>query len=153
MIAGSIVRGAVAGLAATGPMTLVIMSGKAVGLLHTPPPEQITKTAANKAQIDDNLSESGEDAAWLTAHFAYGAGCGAIYSLMRRWLPGSSVVSGLIFGGLVWFISYMGLLPGLRLYPKPEHDSNTRIAVMIAAHVVYGVTLAGLEQEIRDRTA
>ena len=81
-------------------------------------------------------------ARWVAAHLGFGAGAGIAYALGRSLFPRSRVLSGLAFGGAVWGISYVGLMPALGLYPAPDEDDPSRTAVMIAAHAVYGVTLA-----------
>jgi hypothetical protein len=45
----TIIRGALAGLAATAPMTAVLGMGRLTGWLHTPPPAQITANVAVRA--------------------------------------------------------------------------------------------------------
>jgi hypothetical protein len=142
----SAIRGALAGLAATAPMTAVIAAGGAFGLLFTPPPAQITGEVSERA--GEQLSRRSPEftAAWLAAHFAYGAACGALYGLLRPLLPRADVIAGVMFGGAVWGVSYLGLLPSLGLFPSAKDDAPPRQAVMIAAHAVYGTTLAGAER-------
>jgi hypothetical protein len=65
-------------------------------------------------------------------------------------LPRSDLVAGLLFGGVVWGVSYIGLMPSLNLYPSAEDDSNQRQGVMIAAHAVFGTALANIEHQLRD---
>jgi hypothetical protein len=140
--------GAIAGFAATAPMSAVIGLGRLLRLLWTPPPKQITSTAVERVGVDPDESSEEFTAGWLAAHFLYGAAAGALYSLARPALPGSIAQKGLIFGGAVWGVSYLGFIPALGLYPWPQDDSRTRMAVMIAAHAVYGVATAQLEQAL-----
>jgi hypothetical protein len=138
-------RGAIAGLAATIPMTLVIAAGRASGLLHTPPPVEITENVAEHAGEDPDRHSPAFQAVWLAAHAGYGAACGIAYALARPLLPRSNALAGLLFGGAVWGVSYIGLLPALELYPQVDEDTPQRQAVMIAAHAVFGTSLAYLE--------
>ena len=71
---------------------------------------------------------------------------------------GSSAVSyrafpagilGVLFGLGIYGVSYKGWIPALGILPPPEDDRPGRPAVMIAAHIVYGLTLGWL---IRPRT-
>jgi hypothetical protein len=142
--------GAIAGFVATGPMSAVIGLGRLLRLLWTPPPEQITSSVAERVGVEPNESSEEFTASWLAAHFLYGAACGALYSLARPALPGSTVQKGLIFGGAVWSVSYLGFIPALGLYPWPQDDSRTRMAVMIAAHAVYGIGTALAEQALAE---
>src|ERR1041384_1306542 len=77
-----VLLGALAGLAATGPMTL------AMKLMHEQlpreeqyplPPRQVTEGLAEKAGLGEQLDEEEREAATWVSHFAYGAPCGALY--------------------------------------------------------------------------
>lgn len=144
-----IVRGAIAGATATLPMTGVMYGGKAIGLLQTPPPRQITGNAARKAnKPPEQTSEQAFNASWVAAHLGFGIGCGIAYALIRPLLPANTVTAGILFGGAVWAISYVEVMPRLGLYPNPSEDSNSRTAVMIAAHATYGLALAEMERAL-----
>lgn len=143
-------RGALAGLAATVPMTVVIAAGRAAGLMGTPPPVEITENVAEQAGEDPDRESLEFQAAWVAAHAGYGAACGALYSLMRPLLPRSDIAAGLLFGGAVWGVSYVGIMPALDLYPSAKDDSEPRQAVMIAAHAVFGTALASIDSRLRS---
>ncbi len=142
-------RGFLAGVAATVPMTGVIAGGRAAGWLGTPPPEQITGAAAARVEVRDDLPPPAFDATWVAAHLAYGGLCGAIYPSARGFFPSPTSVAGVSFGLAVWVVSYGGLMPVLRLYPSPRRDRSSRAAVMIAAHAVFGVALAETHRFLR----
>ena len=146
----TLARGALAGLAATVPMTAVIGAGRAAGLLGTPPPVEITENVAE--QTGEEPDRQVVDAAWLAAHVGYGAACGVIFAAVRPVLPRSDLVAGLLFGGAVWGVSYISLLPSLNLYPSAQDDSNQRQVVMIAAHAAFGTALASFEHRLRAAT-
>ena len=146
----TLARGALAGLAATVPMTAMIGAAQAAGLIGTPPPVEITENAAEQAGEDPDRQSPEFQAAWLAAHIGYGAACGVVFAAIRPVLPRSDLVAGLLFGGAVWAVSYIGLLPSLNLYPAAEDDSNQRQVAMIAAHAVFGTALAGIEDRLRD---
>jgi len=128
-------------------MTLVMLAARQVRLLRTPPPEEISErvTAKLPTPVD---SATKFRPPWLIGHFVYGMFCGVAYHLLRPWLPKRPHQAGLLFGGAVWSVSYLGLLPALNLYPWPDEDAKPRLAVMIAAHAVYGVTLAAAVQRL-----
>jgi hypothetical protein len=135
-------RGLLAGLAATGPMTAVMAAGRAAGWLGTPPPEEISGRLAARIDVRDEFSPPTFDVAWFANHLAFGAFCGALYASLRGVLTPASPVAGIEFGFAVWAVSYGGVMPALGLYPSPRRDEPSRIAVMLVAHVVYGVALA-----------
>jgi len=131
-------------------MTIVILGGRKLFGFHTPPPVEITRRITRRVGISPPRSDEGFQVFWLAGHIAYGAACGALYAFVRRWLPSHPVPAGLLTGGAVWGVSYLGYLPALSLYPSPEEDADDRTIVMIAAHAIYGVTLAGTEQRLKD---
>lgn len=140
--------GGVAGVVATAVMTVTISAGKAAGLLHIPPPEQVTTRVTDIAGVDNQAPASEFTVGSLIAHHAFGATGGVAYTLVRRFLPASTPLAGLSFGGLVWLTAYAGYLPILKLYPWPDRDRPSRMAVMIGAHGVYGIVLAGVEKRL-----
>jgi uncharacterized membrane protein YagU involved in acid resistance len=144
----TLARGALAGLAATVPMTAVIGAGRVAGLMETPPPVEITEIVAQQAGEDPDRQSPEFQAAWLAAHVGYGTACGVIFAAIRPVLPRSDLAAGLLFGAAVWSVSYISLMPSLNLYPSAQDDSNSRKAVMIAAHAVFGASLARFEHAL-----
>ena len=145
-----ILLGALAGLAATAPMTL------AMKLMHEQlpreeqyplPPRQVTEGVAEKAGVNRQLGEDEREAATWASHFAYGAACGALYgALSGERADSHPLLAGVGFGVAVWAGSYLGWLPAAGLItPATEHPPR-RNALMIAAHVVWGAT-AGVALE------
>lgn len=145
------VIGALAGTIATAVMTIVISAGKVFGLLRTPPPAEVTTNVTNRVGIDPEPPDPEFTTGTLIAHHGFGAVCGAVYVVVRRFLPTSSPVAGLLFAALVWTTAYVGYLPLLKLYPWPDDDRHSRAAVIIAAHAVYGTTLAETEKRLAER--
>jgi hypothetical protein len=139
--------GGAAGLAATAPMTAVMLGARQVRLLHTPPPKEISARAAARVWSPVLASRTVQPL-WLVAHGGYGVVCGVAYGALRPWLPTKFGLAGLSYGGFVWGVSYLGLMPALGLYPWPEDDAPPRLTVTIVAHAVYGVTLATVVQRL-----
>jgi hypothetical protein len=137
-----ILLGALAGLAATGPMTL------AMKLMHERlpreeqyplPPRQVTEGLAEKAGVNEHLGEEERAAATWASHFAYGTACGALYGAVSgEGIDKHAALAGVGFGLAVWAGSYLGWLPAAGIIsPATEHPAR-RNALMIAAHVVWG---------------
>lgn len=156
-----LVLGGICGIAATGPMSVVMV------LLHRRlpsheryplPPREITTKALEQIAEPEEINPAVRSGLTWLAHFAYGGAAGVLYAGTRRQIPGSAGVRGMIFGLIVWSVSYLGLLPGLRvLTPATEHPVR-RSALMIAAHFVWGWFLATMFEVIfrdiwRDDTA
>ena len=133
--------GAFAGIAATCAMTAAARAMHRrlpAAERYSLPPREIVEGGL-PATTKRSLAEHGRQTATIAAHFGYGAVTGALYALAA---PKGSILSGAAYGVLVWAVSYFGILPGLRIL-QPAHDHpGRRNALMIAAHLVWGSTLA-----------
>ena len=149
-----VLLGALAGLAATAPMTL------AMKLMHERlpreeryplPPRQVTEGMAEAVGVNEHLDEEGREAATWVSHFAYGTACGALYgALSGGRAPGHPVLAGVGFGVAVWAGSYLGWLPAAGiLSPATEHPAR-RNALMIAAHVVWGAGVGVVLEKLSE---
>ncbi|HEV2764091.1 MAG TPA: DUF1440 domain-containing protein [Pyrinomonadaceae bacterium] len=149
----SLLTGALAGLAATAPMTaaMVWMHRRLPEDEQYPlPPRQVTMNVAEATGVveqEDELDESEKKSLTLAAHFAYGAAAGALYGPLARAVPLPPVVSGAAYGLAVWAGSYLGWLPAAGLLsPATEHPAR-RNALMIAAHLVWGAAVGLMEEK------
>ncbi|HXK33408.1 MAG TPA: DUF1440 domain-containing protein [Dehalococcoidia bacterium] len=137
--------GALAGAAATAPMTLLM------GRLHRRlppqeqyplPPREITMEVAQRAGVVDDLDEAQRAWTTLAAHFGYGAAMGALYALAPRAVARPRIGRGVTYALGVWGGSYLGWLPGTGIYPPATEQPPRRNGLMIAAHVVWGAAFA-----------
>lgn len=83
----------------------------------------------------------------IAAHFAYGAGCGALLGLAD---PRMSRFGGALAGGAVWLVSYMGWIPAVRLLEPATAHPIRRNAVMLGAHFVWGWSTAAAMRELAE---
>jgi uncharacterized membrane protein YagU involved in acid resistance len=146
--------GAVAGLAATVPMTVMmeIMHRNLPYEEQYPlPPRTITMKAADAVDLKEKMGETERTTATLVSHFAYGAAMGALYAPLRRKIRlAPPPLAGACYGLAVWAGSYLGLLPALGvLRPATEHPAR-RTALMIAAHLVWGAALGAVLPLVED---
>lgn len=135
--------GALAGLAATLPMTA------AMARLHRrlppdqrhalPPREILAALAPRRARTDADGA-----VATLVAHFAYGAAAGALFALQGR----RSLAAGSAYGLAVWGASYLGWIPATGLLRPATRHPARRNALMTAAHLIWGAALAAGLREI-----
>ena len=142
----NVLTGAGAGLLATVPMTIVMEALHAGLPGETPrplPPREVAEAAAVKAGVSRQLSERDIQALTLAGHFGYGALCGAAFGLVAPERPGAAAGAGMLFGLGVWAGSYLGWLPATGLRQPPRYDPVARSGLMIAAHLVWGLS-AGL---------
>lgn len=139
--------GAVAGFLATLPMT-----GAMSGLhRHLPPrdryplpPRLLTE------QMVATQPEAVQRRATALAHYAYGAASAALYPLYAEHLGGRSIAGAAGFGVLVWAGSYMGWIPALGLLAPASRHPAPRVALMIAAHALWGAATGLAAQALSD---
>lgn len=141
----SVMAGLVCGVAATGPMTAAMILGHRVlppAQQYPLPPQEITARTLEPA-----LDERDERLPLLTlgAHFAYGGLAGALYGVFAKH-RGSVTQAGVGLGALVWSLSYLGLLPAAGVLRNGLRHPLRRSLLMLAAHFVWGLALAGLHR-------
>jgi hypothetical protein len=132
-----LIYGCLAGLAATVPMTATM------GRLHRKLPER-ERYALPPREIVSAAGAPDGPAAAVLAHFAYGGIVGALFALQPRRSP----LAGSAFGVAVWSASYLGWIPALGLLEPGQRHPARRNALMLAAHAVWGATLASGLREI-----
>jgi hypothetical protein len=138
-----LMKGALAGLTATAPMSLVME------VMHDwlPPREQyalpprlITDELVDEAGIAGHVGEADRRRLAWAAHFSYGAAAGALYAPLAERAGWPPVMGGALYGLAMWAGSYLGWLPAAGiLRPATEHPAR-RTTLMIAAHIVWGAT-------------
>lgn len=133
--------GARQGIAATMAISLPMAIAGRLGLMDEQPPERITDRAT-RADVD--AAPPVRRAASVVSHLVFGAGAGSLYAVIddRLQIPGPPVLRGVVFGLGVWAVSYKGWIPALGILPPPERDHRGRRWTMLAAHMVYGASLA-----------
>jgi hypothetical protein len=136
-----VVLGAIAGCAATVPMTVAMeamhreLPDEERGPL---PPRTVTMRGAEEAGVKEELDEEERVGLTLAAHFGMGTVMGALYGPVSRLIPLPAPVAGAGFGLAVWAGNYLGLLPALGLLSPATKHPPRRVGLMIAAHLVWG---------------
>ena len=146
----NMLRGAAAGFAATVPMTIAMEALRAYfpreQARRAPPREVIDRTID---KTTNGAVESDERFLITTvAHFGFGTAAGALYGAFvasRR----SSGMLGMTYGLAVWGLAYGVVLPALGLHPAAGHDTGERNQVLIASHVVWGLSLGKMMETER----
>jgi hypothetical protein len=131
------IAGALAGFLATLPMTAVMHAGhrRLPGTERYPMPPRLI--------IERVTGERGGEGAQrqLTEllHYAYGAASGAVYGCLAERAGGrAGAGTGTAYGLLVWAGSYLGWIPAVDILRPATRHPRERIAIMLAAHVVWG---------------
>lgn len=150
---GSACRGAIGGLLATAPMTLCMQ------LMHRAlppeekrplPPREITAKTVQALDLGDELSgEAIEGLTWVN-HFGFGAAAGALFGTLMPHSEDRSILSGMAYGLAVYAVSYMGWLPMAGLLPRATRQPAGQNAMLVAAHLVWGASLAASMDLLQD---
>lgn len=141
----SLLVGAVSGIGATFLMSAVMLVARRLGYTPELPPEEIAEDSI-EGVTHREAREDEEHAVATVAHLGFGAVAGALYGIISRPLARAAtpaaVVAGVAFATGVWFVSYQGWVPALRILPPASRDHPGRVATMVVAHWVYGAVLA-----------
>jgi hypothetical protein len=138
-VAHGALRGAIAAMAMTGMRAFTVD----LGIVEQTPPEAILKQRA-RGLIRKAPRRPGRATIEL-AHWAYGAGGGAVFAILpqhlrrRRW-------AGPLYGLLTWLGFEAAIAPGLGLTQARRLRAAERAALAID-HLLYGLVLS----EIRAR--
>lgn len=143
-LAQALLQGAIAGFVATLPMSVFMLTTKRFlpkRHQYALPPEIITEELAQRLHVRWHMNKMQVEATTVVSHFGYGAAMGMLYSASGKNIPLPSPIKGVLFGLIVWAASYLGLLPLIGMSESGQREPGRRNLLMIAAHVVWGVTL------------
>ena len=163
-VAEQMIRGAIAGLAATGPMTIFM----ALAHRYLPrsqqyelPPATITDSALRKLGLAEQVPAGSQEALSVANHFAYGATTGALYGMLDGLLdaepahpaPGRPrYARSIAYAMGIWTGSYLGWLPAAGVHRSALREPPARNTLMLAAHVVWGAGLALATEHLKHRS-
>ncbi len=117
--------------------------------LHSELPEEERYPLTPREIVDSAVlpeETPGRDLTTLS-HFAYGAACGAIVAAANA-RPGNREGAGA--GVAVWLASYMGWIPAVGLLEPATRHPARRNLLMIAVHLVWGVSTAKAIRELAE---
>ena len=146
-----LIAGAIAGTAATLPMSAVMVALRQAApsaQRQSLPPKQITLELARRAGIARKLDGAERDAASTVMHFGYGGAVGALYPYASQRLPGPTLLRGALFGLAVWAASYLGWLPAEGILRPATREPAGRNTMMIGAHLVWGAATAVVSERL-----
>jgi hypothetical protein len=136
--------GALAGLAATVPMSAAFGIAQLAGAIGRLPPRLIVD------ELVPSLPRPARAALEWVLHFGYGASCGAAYALLVR--PSArGAGAGTVFGLAVWAGGYEGWVPALGALPPAHRDDRSRAVTILLTHVVYGAALGIVARAVGRR--
>lgn len=148
-----LVSGAVAGAAATVPMTIFweAMHARLDGEPPRPlPPREVAEGLAVKAGLHRHLDEVQMEQLAMALHVGYGTLTGAVFGLVAPESRVRAIGAGMLFGLGVWASSYLGWLPATGVRHSPRWDQPARTRLLIASHLVWGAAAGLLLNGKRD---
>ncbi len=132
-----ILLGALAGVIATVPMTLVLFGmARVLPSVKKFPSGWVVKQLTKKAGIWPTLSMRERSQLSWTGHVGYGMLMGSIYLPLAK--ERSGIGRGMAFGVSVWAGSYLGMLPlvaSRKPFKKSFLDDHLQLVI---AHLVWG---------------
>ena len=138
-----LIRGALAGLIATLPMTLFMrFAWKRLPAdeQYALPPRQITRNFFGPWRFW-RMSQEKQTVLTLMLHFLFGALTGSVYGMLEDKVPIQRSIKGPVAGMVVWAGSYLGWVPVLGVMPPATRHPWRRNVMMIVAHLIWGLTL------------
>ena len=123
-------------------MSAIMFAARKAGLMGRLPPERITQKAFFHG-FRSRKRERRKNMLAALLHIGFGAAAGSFFGFVYRRLPveANPVGLGIVYGSLIWFVSYVGWAPALGMMPPIHRDRPDRPVVMVLAHWVYGATL------------
>ncbi|MGI9090720.1 MAG: hypothetical protein ACR2GG_06425 [Gemmatimonadaceae bacterium] len=138
--------GAGAGIVGSAVMAVVFKAGDKLLLPeradHRMPPVALVDTEAEKHGV--NLTDTEATTVGLAAHLGYGALLGTIFGVLQNRIHGPAVLDGLAVAGTAYLTGYLegGIMPASGTLQPATRQPITKAAIPIAAHLVFGVTMA-----------
>ena len=120
---------------------------------HTDPHEgqgedATVKTAQriSSAVACHELSAEEKKVAGPLVHYAYGTGIGALYGGLAQKFENATSGFGAAYGAAAWALGDEIAVPALGLGKKPTETPASQHLQLLAAHLVYGITLEGIRR-------
>src|SRR5262245_9124254 len=147
-----LIAGAIGGLTASWVMTrFQFLVANALG--HTDPHEgqgedATVKTAEKISSrvLRHKLSAEEKESAGPLVHYAYGTGIGALYGGLAQKNETTTAGFGSAYGAAAWALGDEIAVPALGLGRKPAETPLSQHFQLLAAHLVYGITLEGVRR-------
>jgi len=105
------------------------------------PPREITENLVHGLDLDVSGAEPVLTAMTIVGHFSYGAFCGLLYAAATRRTRERYLSLGMLFGLVVWIVSYVAWLPAVGIFRTATQQAPRRNAAMVLAHVIWGLAL------------
>lgn len=147
----SVLAGMIGGLAGGMVMSMGMMIGQRAGVIETPMPLKVERELEKRAGVAEKTSPQQEKALAFAEHMLISGGFGAVYGLARTLVSAPLLLTGMMFGLLVYAVNLAGAGPALDLAPGPWEEKPQVVGRRVMMHVVYGVVTALVADQIEQR--
>jgi hypothetical protein len=149
-----VLKGALGGLGATLVLSGLREAWAKVGLVFETAPMQVVDRAEELGLVGD-LSPWSRRLLTVTAHFAYGAGTGMSFGLLRRERggPGEEASVGSALGVLAWGVGWASWLPLTGVHRAPWTQKTPKVLLPVIDHAVFGAAWGLLYWALRKARA
>lgn len=100
----------------------------------------------SSALLGHELSAEEKKTAGPLVHYAYGTGLGALYGHLAQKHKTTTSGFGSAYGAAVWALGEEIAVPALGLGKEPTETPVSQHFQLLAAHLVYGITLEGVRR-------
>lgn len=164
---GAVTRGIIAGACGSAAQSLFFKATESVtpssppGVFEPPDPiqenesspETVARRAIESFALRGEMSARAKQRGGHLVHYSFGATWGGTYALARESTPWMSTPLGIIaFSTGVWAFADNALLPAMRLAAPPTRYPPKVHAYALAAHWVYGASVAAVYGVLRPRS-
>jgi hypothetical protein len=142
--------GALGGLGATLILSGLRQAWAKVGLVFETAPMQVVDRVEELGLVGE-LSPWGRRLLTVLAHFAYGAGTGMSFGLLRRERggPGEEAAVGSALGMLAWGVGWASWLPLTGVHRAPWTQKTPKVLLPVIDHAVFGAAWGLLYRALR----
>jgi hypothetical protein len=146
-------RGALAGLGATVALTGLREAWAKTGLVFETAPMQVVDRMEEVGLVGD-LSPAGRRMLTVFAHFAYGAGAGVGFGLLRKetGTQAEEAAVGSALGVLAWGAGWSSWLPLTGVHRPPWAQRTPRVILPVIDHAVFGAAWGLLNLALSRRS-
>jgi hypothetical protein len=133
------VAGALSGLGGTVVLSGLREAWARIGLVFETAPMQVVDRVEELGLVGD-LSPGGRRLLTVVAHFAYGAGTGMAFGLLRRETGGAEeeTAVGTALGVLAWGAGWSSWLPLTGVHKAPWTQHTPRVLLPVLDHAAFG---------------
>ncbi|MBI4496906.1 MAG: DUF1440 domain-containing protein [Chloroflexi bacterium] len=150
-----IAKGALAGLAGTAVITIMMQGIRALlepqegerGQYEAMPPQMETRRTEPTEEMvqrvatgvaETRITPEQRQMLGTALHWMYGSFWGMLYGLVQTTLHLPAAFHGALLGMTVWGVGPLSLFPAMKLTPPPTEQTMTRTLLSGVAHLVYG---------------